>query len=42
MSYSTMNDDSEITQSSNDPTPYLEAEGLEEDEVELGAMEGLT
>lgn len=42
MSYSTMNDDSEITQSSNDLTPYLDAEGLEEDDVEVGAMEGLT
>lgn len=37
-----MSDDSEITESSNDPTPYLEADGFEEDEEELDAMEGLT
>jgi hypothetical protein len=36
---STNNDDSEITQSSND-TPYLEADDLEEEEIE--GMEGLT
>ena len=35
-------DDSEITESSNDLTPYLEANELEEDEGEVDAMEGLT
>ncbi len=38
----TTNDDSEFTQSSNDITPYLEADGFEEDEEEVDAMEGLT
>jgi len=42
MSHLTISDDSEITQSSNDLTPYLETEGLEEDEDGVDAMEGLT
>jgi hypothetical protein len=37
-----MGDDSEITESSNDLTPYLEANEFEEDEEEVDAMEGLT
>jgi hypothetical protein len=42
ISYLISGDDSEITQSSNDLTPYLEADGFDEDEVEVDAMEGLT
>jgi hypothetical protein len=42
MSHLTMTDDSELTQSSNDLTPYFEGEGLGEDEEEIDAMEGLT
>jgi hypothetical protein len=38
----TISDDSEVTQSSNDLTPYLEADEFEEDEEEVNAMEGLT
>ena len=41
-SHLTMSDDSEITQSSNDLTPYLEADKFEEDEEGVDAMEGLT
>lgn len=42
ISHLTINDDSEVTQSSNDLTPYLEADGCDEDDEEVDAMEGLT